>query len=99
MCVLLTGLQRPTPRVSSTIQIAIYQRINRLLLFSCILLIVDELEEDRDVAALPATPLYNLAILEDMAVLKQHTILEKTVAPSPPLIKALVLLKVNLSFF
>jgi len=54
-------------------------------------------EEDRDVAALPATPLYNLAILEDMAVLKQHTILEKTVAPSPPLIKALVLLKIWLT--
>lgn len=52
-----------------------------------------ELSEDQ-AAALPATPLYNLAILEDMAVLTQHKILQRTVAPSPALAKALVLLKV-----
>lgn len=53
-----------------------------------------ELSEDQ-AAALPATPLYNLAVLEDMAVLTQHKILQRTVAPSPALAKALVLLKVS----
>jgi hypothetical protein len=45
-------------------------------------------------STLPATPLYNLAILEDMALLTQHRILQRTLAPSAPLAKALVLLKV-----
>lgn len=43
---------------------------------------------------LPPTPLYNLAILEDMAILTQHSILSKTILPLPKLQGALILFKV-----
>ena len=47
-------------------------------------------------AQLPPTPQYNLAILEDIAVLTQHKILAKTVTTSSGLRNALVLFKVIL---
>ncbi|KAJ1434703.1 Nrap protein-domain-containing protein [Ochromonadaceae sp. CCMP2298] len=43
------------------------------------------------------TPLYNLAILEDMALLMQHGILQKSLAAAPALAQALVLFKVWLT--
>jgi len=46
-------------------------------------------------SSLPATPQYNLSILEDMAVSTQHRILLKTVGANAELRKALVLFKVR----
>jgi U3 small nucleolar RNA-associated protein 22 len=43
------------------------------------------------------TPLYNLAILEDMALLMQHGILQKSLTAAPALAQALVLFKVWLT--
>ncbi len=46
-------------------------------------------------ADLPPTPLYNLAVLEDMCVLTQHKILTKTIT-AKPLADALMLFKVRI---
>jgi hypothetical protein len=44
---------------------------------------------------LSPTPLYNLAILEDIALVTQHKILTKTLHAAPVLAKALMLFKVS----
>ena len=54
---------------------------------------VTDAQQQQDADSLPPTPLYNLAVLEDMCVLTQHKILAKTIT-AKPLAEALMLFKV-----